>query len=325
MTGKTPEPSQESSSAAQPTSGPTAAQPVTSPPSSPAASSPAGSSPAASSAPASAPAVPPQATPAVTTTPAPKAPAAPATTAPATAAPAKSAPPAKSASPAKPPARPAQPRIRSSTGTTASTAMAVAFVAILVAIGATAVALYALDVAREAKSAAAERGAAPAPLSSNPVAAPSRSVAPTATASPTPSVTFAPDTIGALVRVPGPEGCASVFVNVDNLEVGVLAGHEFYVTSCQGPETIRVDRVAAAAPTAQNVTPEACAAQLAGTSTTELVLAVERNLTFCLVTNKQDADQQGIAQRLAIVEIRSTGADRSLQISVSTYRVPAGP
>jgi hypothetical protein len=202
--------------------------------------------------------------------------------------------------------------------------MAVAFVAILVAIGSTAVALYALDVARDAKSAAAERAAA-APLKSTPAAAPSRSVAATATPSATPSVTFAPETVGAVLRVPGPEGCASVFVNVDTLEVGVLAGHEFYVTSCQGPETIRVDRVAAAAPTAENVTPEACAAQLAGTSTTELVLAVERNLTFCLVTNKQDADQQGIVQRLAIVQIRSTGADRSMQLSVSTYRVPAGP
>ncbi len=203
--------------------------------------------------------------------------------------------------------------------------MAVAFVAILVAIGSTAVALYALDVARDAKSAAAERAAAPAPPNSAPLAAPSRSVAATATPAPTPSVTFAPETVGAVVRVPGPEGCQSVYVNVDTLEVGVLAGHEFYVTSCQGPETIRVDRVAAAAPTASNVTPEACAAQLAGTSTTELVLAVERTLTFCLVTNKQDADQQGIPQRLAIVEIRSTGADRSMQIGVSTYRVPAGP
>jgi hypothetical protein len=193
----------------------------------------------------------------------------------------------------------------------------------LVAVGASAVALYALDVAREAKSAAAERAAAPAPLAPTPTATSGRSVAPSPTATPTPTVTFAADTVGALLRVPAPDGCASVFVNVDNLSIGTLAGHEFYVTSCQGPETIRVDRVAAAAPTAPNVTPEACAAQLAGTSTTELVLAVQRNLTFCLVTNKQDSVQLGIPQRIAIVEIRSLGADRSMEISVSTYRVPA--
>lgn len=190
--------------------------------------------------------------------------------------------------------------------------------------GATAVAIYALDVAREAKSAAA--GAAGADGGS---AAPTRSPAPTAAASPSPTAprpAFLAELVRATLRIPPADGCASVFVDVDTMQVGTYTGHEFYLSSCLGPQSVRIDRTAGAVPTSDNPSPEVCAAQLAGISSpTELVLQVRPGLTFCLLTSKEDAAAQGIPQRIGIVEVREVRSDRSVTVAVSTYRVPTQP
>ncbi len=187
--------------------------------------------------------------------------------------------------------------------------------------GASAVAVYALDVARDAKSAAAG-GASAGPQAAP--SAPAATAAPSATPSPTaPPVAFQPELVRAELNIPAAVGCASVFVDVDTIQVGTYTGHEFYLSSCLGPQSIRIDRTSGATPTAENPTPEACAAQLAGTATaTELVLQARAGLTFCLMTNKEDAASQGIPQRIGIVEVREVRPDRSLAVVISTYRVP---
>ena len=85
------------------------------------------------------------------------------------------------------------------------------------------------------------------------------------------------------------------------------------VTGCSG-----------AVPTQENPSAEVCVAQLAGsTPTSDLVLQVQMGLTFCLLTNKDEATRQSIPQRVGIVEVRDVGFDKSVTVTVSTYRVPS--
>ncbi|HEX6872818.1 MAG TPA: hypothetical protein VF163_17105 [Micromonosporaceae bacterium] len=201
-------------------------------------------------------------------------------------------------------------------------ATAFAVLALLVAVAAMAVALYGLDLAREAKSAVAPvRTTAPSAAAP---AAPSTPAAEPST--PAPSAATPPGLIAEIVtgevKLPAATGCAWVFVDVDKLQVGNAAGHEFYLSGCLGPLSIRVDRKDAAVPTGERPTPETCATQLAGVHPDpELVLAARQGLTFCLLTSQADAADQGIPQRLAIVEVRSVAPDGSVTLAVSTYRV----
>jgi len=107
------------------------------------------------------------------------------------------------------------------------------------------------------------------------------------------------------------------------MSFGAATGHDFYLTNCVGPLSVHVDRTSGAVPTANNPTPEVCAAQItAQTSTAELVLPVVNGLTFCLLTNKADAVAQNNPQRIAIVEVTDIAADNTVTLAVSTYRVP---
>jgi hypothetical protein len=226
----------------------------------------------------------------------------------------KVAPPKAAPPPRKPPAGPR----RSSTGAAAAVT---AVASLLIAAGAIAIAVYALDVAREAKSQAAIAASGNQPPAAAPTAAPSPTVAPT----PTPTTpAFAAELSGAVLRIPPAESlCASVYVDVDTLRIGEYTGHEFYVSRCQGQHVIRIDRKDGAVPTSPSPTPEMCASQLNGAaSAPEIVLDVRAGLTFCVLTSKSDAQQQGMPQRLAIVEVRAVGSDQSLATVVSTYRVP---
>jgi hypothetical protein len=237
--------------------------------------------------------------------------------------PAKGQPAAKAVTPV-PPARKVPPRGSGSGG--GGLAAAVAVASLLVAVGAIAIAVYALDVAREAKSQAAIAASANRPAANPP--APTATVAPSPTAAattPTPTApAFTAELSGAVLRIPPAESlCASVYVDVDTLQTGVYAGHEFYVSRCQGQHVVRIDRKDGAVPTGPNPTPETCAAQLNGAaSAPEIVLDVRAGLTFCILTSKVDAQQQGIPQRMAIVEVRAVGSDQSLATLISTYRVP---
>jgi hypothetical protein len=200
----------------------------------------------------------------------------------------------------------------------------VAVFAVLVALGSSVVAVYALDVARQAKSRTADSAASRTPP---PAASGSVQVTPSATAAPTPSATrvlFAPEVVRKELKIPPADGCTSVFVDVDLMRVGVADGHEFYLSSCLGAPSLRIDKTSGAVPTQENPTPEVCVAQLAGfTPTTELVLQARIGLTFCLLTNKDEAIRQGIPQRVAIVEVSEMLFDKSVTVAVSTYRVPA--
>jgi hypothetical protein len=111
-------------------------------------------------------------------------------------------------------------------------------------------------------------------------------------------------------------------VDVDTLKVGDLAGHEFYLSDCNPPLALRIDRTSGASSTSSNPSPDMCGSQVAGTQTTsELVLQARVGLTFCLLTNKVEANAQSLPQRLAIVEVTTVGVDKSVTLAVSTFRV----
>jgi hypothetical protein len=253
----------------------------------------------------------PAAVPAPATTPA----AVPATTT--VAVPAKATP-----TPPKPPA-PAGKTVARRRGGSGGAAFVIAVIAVLIAIGSILVALTALDVAREAKSKAADTAGA---RSAGPPAVPAITSSQTSGASPSPTVArvqFVPENSRVALRIPAADGCASVFVDLDSMQVGVDNGHEFYLSSCLGTTSLRIDKTSGSAPTGPNPTPEVCVAQLAGaTPNVELVLPVHAGLTFCLLTNKEQAVRQGLPQRVGIVEVRELGADKSVTLTVSTYLVP---
>jgi hypothetical protein len=233
--------------------------------------------------------------------------------------------PAPPAPPAPKPPKPAQP---AGTGGGNGGLVLLALLSVLIALGASAVAIYALDQARTATSTAnsafdtANRAAAgptknvPAPAATN--------ATPKATSTARPPA-FIAELVRAPLKVPATSSpCASVYVDVDKMSVGDLNGHEFYVSNCVGPLSVHVDRTSGAVPATNNPTPELCASQItADTTNAELVMPVINGLTFCLLTNKQDAAQQGLPQRLAIVEVTNVAPDNSIQIAVSTYRVPS--
>jgi hypothetical protein len=259
---------------------------------------------------------------------------APGTSVPAKAAPAATSPAPASAAGPRPPAPPATPQPAPKAPTPPNPGggngglVLLSLLSVLIALGASAVAIYALDQARTATSKANEAfdtaNRASAPTKNAPAPAASNATA-KASASATRPPTFVAELVRVPLKVPAVSSpCASVYVDVDKMSVGDLNGHEFYLSSCVGPLSLHVDRTSGAVPTTNNPTPELCASQItADTSTRELVMPVINGLTFCLLTNKQDAAQQGLPQRLAIVEVTNVGSDNSLQVAVTTYRVPS--
>jgi hypothetical protein len=246
-----------------------------------------------------------------------------------TAAPAPATAPAKAATPARPAAPAPLPKpAGSASGGANGSLILLSLLAVLIALGASAVAVYSLDQARSATSRAneafdtANRAVAPTPTKA--AAAPPAST-PKPTSTPSPARVFVAELVRSPLKVPAVASpCASVYVDVDKMVVGDLAGHEFYISNCVGPLSVHVDRTSGAVPTTTNPTPELCASQITSdTVTNELIMPVINGLTFCLLTNKADAAQQSLPQRLAIVEVTGVGADNSIQLVVSTWRVPA--
>jgi hypothetical protein len=230
-------------------------------------------------------------------------------------------PPAPSPSPAL---------VRASRGGGGAFASLLALCSLLISGSAGAVAVYALDQAREAKSQAAIAAANPR-ASSTPAKSPTTSSAPKPSPSASPSAiptaslagAFVADFVANQLVLPPVAGCASVYVDVDTMEIGIADGHDFYLSSCFGQPSLRIDRSGGAAPTATVVTPQACSLLLAGIQTAhELVLSIRTGLTFCLITNAEDAARLGQPQRLAIGEIRSISTEGAVTLVLSTYRVP---
>jgi hypothetical protein len=204
--------------------------------------------------------------------------------------------------------------------------------ALIIAVASAAGAAYAIKLGRDNQhndaSPLTNTTTGSAPQTTQSQAAPTTSASaspsaiPTASASTSPAVTYIPELVRAQLPVPVPTGCNSTYVDVDTLAVGVEAGHEFYLSKCQDPQTvqIRVDETSGRSTSGPNPTPETCGSLVAGTPTTELVLAAQTGLTFCLLTNKAQAAAQNLPQRLAIVEVLDVSATE-VQLAVSTYRL----
>jgi hypothetical protein len=214
------------------------------------------------------------------------------------------------------------PRPRSNGAATGAYLLAI--VALFLAVAAGAAAAYAYKIAQEARDAVA------APSVTQTVTSPPSTPAPsTTTASPAPTQpsgpVFTPEFERAERPVPRPSGCNAAYVDVDTLGVGNQAGHEFYLALRPCDDTpnelvVRVDRTSGRSVSAANPTAEACGSLVAGTPTSELVLDVAPGLTFCLLTNRNDATTQSLPQRLAIVEVL-TVSQTQVVLAISTYRV----
>jgi hypothetical protein len=239
----------------------------------------------------------------------------------ASAAPPSPPPAAPAAAPRKPPAKP--PARSGGTG-----AYLVAVFALLIAVIAAGAAAYAVQLAQEAR----DGSAAPAATDTATVEPsdilgeappPSASVPPSITPSPTaPGGQYAPELSRVELRVPNPNGCTAGYVDVDTANVGVESGHEFYFNRCEDPAVlqVRVDRTSGRSTSGANPSPQSCGSLVAGTPSSELVLAAEEGLTFCLLTNRSQAVSAGLPQRLAIVEVLGISSSE-IRIALSTFRV----
>jgi hypothetical protein len=198
--------------------------------------------------------------------------------------------------------------------------------ALLIAVIAAGAAAYAVQMAQEVRD-----GNTAAPVeTATPSTGPSDALggAP-GPATPTPSATpsqsggqYAPELTRVEVRVPNPNGCTAGYVDIDTANVGVEAGHEFYFSRCENPAVlqVRVDRTSGRSTSSPNPSPQSCASLVAGTPSSELVLAAEEGLTFCLLTSRTQAAQANLPERLAIVEVLDISSTE-VRIALSTFRV----
>ncbi len=205
-------------------------------------------------------------------------------------------------------------------------AVVVAAMALIIAAGAVLVALYSLNVAREAKSNAAA-AASDADRLANPPrssAAPAPTVTVTVTPRPSPTPTFLADLRAVELIIPPTQGCQAGYVDVDTGQVGNFTGHDFYFSACLGPLTVQLDNVDAGAATGGVISPNGCAALLTGVPPTpELQLPVASGTTFCLLTSKEAATRAGIPQHMAVVQVRQVASDRTVSVTLDTYRLAA--
>jgi hypothetical protein len=212
----------------------------------------------------------------------------------------------------------------------AAGAYVIAVFALIIAVAAGAASAYAVKTAwdvRDGGTPAALAGTttAPGPDSSAPTAA-ATSATPTRTqqATPTPTgPTYEKQFDNVTLQVPAPSGCLPAYVDVDSATTGSDQGHEFYLTACQdGALQVRIDRTSGrAALTDPNPTAETCAAKATGSGTAELVLPAEAGVTFCLLTNRAQANANGLPQRLAIVTIQTVSATNRVTLQLSTFTI----
>jgi hypothetical protein len=207
-------------------------------------------------------------------------------------------------------------------------------VALVIAVAAGAAAAYAVKTAWDVRDANTDASASATPSSfeePTPTDSATSTSSASATAGPTPTQatptgpTFLADFVNAEVNVPVPatSSCNVAYVDVDTLAVGdaAAAGHEFYLTTCGSPLRIFLDRTSGRAiSTTPSPTPAVCYSRVTGTPTSELELTVEAGLTFCLLTNRAQANAQSLPQRLVIVNVESVNATQA-RLVVSTYRI----
>lgn len=242
--------------------------------------------------------------------------------------------PPRTSTPPKPPAPPGAPK--ASGNSAAAGAYLLAVVALVIAVAAGAAAAYAVKTAWEVRDAnnpsalesptpTAGRGGSATPT------APASSSTGTRTPTPTQTTPSGPEYVADLERaqvnvtLPAASSCNSAYVDVDTLAVGDAAatGHEFYLATCGSPLRIFLDRTSGRAiSTVANPSPAACHERVTGTPSSELAVAVEQGQTFCLLTNRAQANAQSLPQRLAIVTVELLTATQA-RLAVSTYQIVA--
>jgi hypothetical protein len=186
--------------------------------------------------------------------------------------------------------------------------------------------VYALKTAFEVRDATASSEVAEPTVAPDAVVKTTEPAPAPTTPAPTPTTPAGPKYLAELVRaeirVPNPTGCTAAYVDVDTGNVGVESGHEFYFSRCQNPSTlqVRLDRTSGRSTSGRDPSPQTCATLVAGTPSTELVIPVQRGVTFCLLTNEDQAAEANLPQRLAIVEVLSVTTSE-IRLALSTYRI----
>jgi hypothetical protein len=200
----------------------------------------------------------------------------------------------------------------------------VAVFALIIAVIAAGAAAYSLKISMDLRD--GNTGAGLAEATPTPDASQTPEVAPTETPTPTETTPSGPEYVPELTRValnvPNPTGCTAAYVDVDTGNVGVENGHEFYLSRCQNPNRLQVhiDRSSGRSTSGADPTADECGSLIAGTPTSELVLAAEADLTFCLITNRAQATAASLPQRLAIVEVLSV-TTTEIRLALSTFRI----
>lgn len=233
------------------------------------------------------------------------------------------------APPAVPPRAPAPTPANTPKASSAAGAYVVAVFALIIAVAAGAAAAYAVKTAWDVRDGASPAALADTttPAGTQPAATSSAATSPTpqrTTAEPTPTgPIYEKQFDHASLQVPAPSGCLPAYVDVDSATTGSDQGHEFYLTACQdGALQVRIDHTSGRAViTEPNPSAQACAAKVAGTGTAELVLPAEAGVTFCLLTNRAQANANGLPQRLAIVMIESISATNRVTLRLSTFTI----
>jgi hypothetical protein len=217
-------------------------------------------------------------------------------------------------------------------------ALAAAIAATFLAIGALVVAGVAVAQARQAQRKADVVAAA---ASGTPVSQPDNTVPgqpnpqpPAATPNAGPGTAPTSDTINPTAQfVPvyqqqelqlQPAGCNPVYVDLDEPRVGARDHYELTLTSCSNRAYFDlVANVVGSSVGNANVTPKDCAEKIRTAPLADNAqIAPQAGVVLCIATSLQDATQQGISQKLVVVQVRAIGTDGTVNTLVSAWSIP---
>jgi hypothetical protein len=208
---------------------------------------------------------------------------------------------------------------------TAGPAIGVAMAAIVLALLATAVAAVALFRANDAQSRAdrALAGVPSADSGNRPVgpSGPSGGATPIQTSTPNPGAAFVPVYLAESLKLQASE-CGFVGVDLDRPQV---AAGEFELRF-RGPcadNVVRLETlVVASVASSSDVTPEECTDLIRRAPLGVSQVTVSKGLVLCLRTSADEAQRQGIPQKLAVLEVVSVADDGTTEVRVTAWSVP---
>jgi hypothetical protein len=244
--------------------------------------------------------------------------------------PAKAAPPPAKAAPPPPAKAVAVPPVLQRQTRRAGVSTAIALVAVVISLFSAVVAFVAILQASDARSraddaiaAASARAAAPAPTTKAPLstvgATPIGSASATAVST---ADDFSPVYANEELRLQSAP-CGFIGIDLDRPQVAAGDFELRFRGPCGGDnqshlETLVVASVASSA----DVTPQECTDLIRRAPLGVSQVAVSKGLVLCLRTSADDAQRQGITQKMAVLEVETVADDGTTNVRVSAWNVP---